>query len=162
MSQPDIQQFFQLYQTYRYHDQRDYYKRRRAEYNKAYTQATWISISLMGLTALAGGLASVGDISSWLKLLCLLLAALLPVLSTTIAAYNALYGFEQQSKLYQDTINALLRAHVFAPHFSLEAASDETEARQDVNKYVQEVEEIFLVEQGQWGQLAKTLKPHEA
>jgi len=116
----------------------------------------------MGLTALAGGLASVGDIPSWLKLLCLVLAALLPVLSTTIAAYNTLYGFEQQAKLYQDTINALLRAHVFAPHFSTEAASGETEARQDVNRYVQEVEEIFLVEQGQWGQLAKTLKPHEA
>jgi SMODS and SLOG-associating 2TM effector domain 1 len=162
MSKPDVQQFFQLYQTYRYHDQREYYKRRHVEYEKAYNQATWISISLMGLTALAGGLASVSDISSWLKVLCLLLAALLPVLSTTIAAYNTLYGFEQQAKLYQDTVNALLRAHVSAPHFSSKTESDEIEARQDVNRYVQEVEGIFLVEQGQWGQLAKNLKPHEA
>src|SRR5205085_11757192 len=116
-------------------------------------QAIFISIGLVFLAAIAGALESV-DIT-WLKLTCLLLAAICPLLSTAFAAYNTLYAFEQQAKLYQDTINNLQRARVLIPN-----ATDPDFAAK-VDNYVQQVENVFLTEQGQWGQLAKKMKPTE-
>ena len=68
-----------------------------------------------------------------------------------------MYGFEQQAKLYQDTINNLKKARVREPQLDLSDAS-----AQQVNEYIQEIENVLLVEQGQWGQLARELKPSEA
>ncbi len=150
-------QFFQLYNKYRYEDQRKFYDGRRDEFEKAQTQAIWISIGSMFLAAVVGVIEQFNI--PWLKLTCLLLAAIFPVLSTTIAAYSTLYGFEQQAKLYQDTINALLQAHAFSP--DLRSGLSKTEFAQALDKYVHEVEQVFLIEQGQWGQLAKKMKRPE-
>ncbi len=157
MNQRDGQQFLKLYQIYRYENQLNFYGSRRREFTKAQTQAITISIGLIFLAALAGALASI-DIP-WLKLTCLLAAAICPLLATALAAYNALYAFEQQAKLYQDTINNLLPARAFAP--DVKQGLSDAEFAEQLNKYVQEVENIFLVEQGQWGQLAKRMRPPE-
>ena len=157
MNQRDDQQFLKLYQIYRYENQLGFYRSRRGEFTKAQTQAITISIGLIFLAALAGAIASI-DIP-WLKLTCLLAAAICPLLSTALAAYNALYAFEQQAKLYQDTINNLLQARVFAP--DVKQGLSDVEFAEQLNKYVPEVENIFLVEQGQWGQLAKKMTPPE-
>ncbi len=157
MSQRDDQQFHKLYQIYRYEDQFNFYKARRVEFTKAQTQAITISIVLILLAAVAGGLESINV--PWLKLTCLLVAAIFPLLSTALAAYSVLYAFEQQAKLYQDTSNNLLLAQALAPNVK-QGLSDDGFTEQ-LGKYVDEVEKIFLVEQGQWGQLAKKMKPPE-
>jgi SMODS and SLOG-associating 2TM effector domain 1 len=156
MSQRDDKQFLALYTTYRYEDQLKFYKVRHEEFEVANTQAVTISIVLIFLTALTAGVASSTNVT-WLKLTCLLIAAISPILSSALAGYSALYGFEQQAKLYQDTINNLRKARVREPQLDLSEAS-----AQQVNEYIQEIENVLLVEQGQWGQLARELKPSEA
>jgi len=157
MSQRDDRQFLELYHKHRYEHQLDFYKKRQGEFTKAQTQAIVISIGLMFLVFLAGAFESV-DVP-WLKLTSLLAAAICPVFSTAFAAYSALYAFEQQAKLYQDTIINLQRARVLLP--DVKQGQSEVPFGAQLDKYVQEVENIFLVEQGQWGQLAKKMKPSE-
>ena len=159
MSQHNAHQFFDLYQKYRYEAQSNFYNGRRAEFEKARIQAIWFTSILMGLTALAAGLAPINGIPSWLKLSFLLMAAILPIVATTITAYSTLYGFEQQAKLYQDTINALLEAYLLSPDPAVKPGLSETEFTELLDKYVEKVETVFHVEQGQWGQLATKMKP---
>ena len=158
MSQRNDQQFFELYQSERFEDQLGYYKRTREEFTKAQTEAVIGSIIMIFLAGAAGIAASSVSIH-WLKLLFLLLAAIFPIFSTALAAYSALYGFEQQSKLYQDTINNLLHARALAPVPQQNLPEDEF--TRQLNVYVQEVEKTFQREQGQWGQLAERMKPSE-
>jgi hypothetical protein len=158
MNQREDQQFLELYRIERFEYQLEYYRRTREEFERAKTEAVIGSILLLFLAGTAGIAASSVDLH-WLKLVLLLLAAIFPIFSTALAAYSALYGFEQQAKLYQDTINNLLRARALAP--VPEQNLTETEFARQVNDYVQEVEKTFQKEQGQWGQLAEHLKPPE-
>jgi SMODS and SLOG-associating 2TM effector domain 1 len=158
MSQRDDKQFLELYRVERFEDQLGYYKRTREEFDSAKTEAIIGSILLIFLSGAAGIAAATVDIH-WMKLLFLLLAAIFPIFSTALAAYNTLYGFEQQAKLYQDTINNLLHARALAPVPEQNLTEDEFTYR--VNDFVQEVENTFQKEQGQWGQLAEHFKPSE-
>jgi hypothetical protein len=156
MNQRDDRQFLALYTKYRYEDQLQFYEVRHKEFEVANTQAATISIVLIFLTALTAGVASSTNLP-WLKLTCLLIAAISPILSSALAGYSALYGFEQQAKLYQDTINNLKNIRIREPQLDFSEASS-----QQVDNYIQEIENVLLVEQGQWGQLARELKPAEA
>jgi len=158
MSQRDDKQFFELYQAERFEDQLGYYKRTREEFERAKTEAVIGSILLIFLAGAAGIAASSVGLH-WLKVLFLLFAAIFPIFSTALAAYSALYGFEQQAKLYQDTINNLLRARALAPIPGQNLT--EAEFTRLLNDYVQEVEKTFQKEQGQWGQLAEHMRPAE-
>ena len=155
-----MHEFFLLYQKHRFEHQIDFYTRRVKEFEQARTQAIWISIILLGLTFLTGSIGSFNNIPFWLKLSCQLAAAIFPVLSTVIAAYTSLYGFEQQAKLYHDGIDNLVDAKDDLEPTVL-ASLDEKHFAQRVNKYVEDVEKVFHDEQGQWGQLAKKFKPQD-
>lgn len=150
-------QFLELYRKHRYEDQLNFYKQHNREFAKAQIQAIFISIGLMSIVFLAGALEQVEV--PWLKLTCLLAAAICPILSTAFAAYGTLYAFEQQAKLYQDTLNNLQRARVLLA--DLEQGPNDDDFAVRLSDYVQTVENIFLAEQGQWGQLAKKMKPAE-
>jgi hypothetical protein len=158
MNQRDDKQFFELYKAERFEDQLGYYGRTQEEFNRAKTEAVLGSIILIFLAGAAGIAASLVSLH-WLKVLFLVLAAIFPIFSAALAAYSALYGFEQQSKLYQDTINNLLRVRALAP--VPEQNLPEDEFTRQLNDYVQEVEKTFQREQGQWGQLAEHMKPPE-
>jgi hypothetical protein len=86
------------------------------------------------------------------------LAVSLPAISAALTAYNGLYSFESQSKLYRDALNALGEAEAIG--YDAEQATD-TEAEAEITAYVNQVEEIFRKEQGQWGQLISEIKPVE-
>lgn len=158
MSQRDDKQFFELYQAERFEDQLGWYKRTQKDFDRAKTEAVIGSITLLFLAGAAGLVASLTTLP-WLKLLFLLVAAISPIFSTALAAYNTLYGFEHQAKLYQDTVNNLLHAHALSP--IVEPNLTETEFARQLDEYVQEVEKTFQKEQGQWGQLAEHMKPPE-
>lgn len=155
MKQPDAQQFLQIYQIYRHKNQLDFYTKREEEFAHAQHQTTWLSIGLFLCAALAGALGGVPV--NWLQSICLLLAAICPVLSTMLTGYNALYAFEQQAKIYRDARQNLETLFTQMPDF--QPGQDELEFGKHVEKYVLETEIILSEERGYWGQLARNMKP---
>ena len=153
----ETEQFLELYKRYRYEDQSKFYLSRQKEFARSQKQAFLISIGLIFLAALAAALEAIP--LPWLRETCLLAAAICPVLSTALAGYNALYAFEQQAKIYQDAFHNLQRARTHFP--VMQEDQSEADFAQQVSAYVQEVENILRVEQGQWGQLAKSMRPPE-
>jgi hypothetical protein len=86
-----------------------------------------------------------------------ILAVAFPTLSTALSAYNAVYSFERQGKIYGDAADALLRARADSPDLKppLNDAAFE-------KALVEQVEQILRNEQAQWGQLIGEIKPAEA
>jgi hypothetical protein len=80
-----------------------------------------------------------------------------PSCSTALAAYNGLYAFERQAKLYGDAANALLRARADSPEVKL--PMEDAAFADAVSAHVQQVEQILSGEQAQWGQLIGEIKP---
>jgi len=155
MSQSTDQQFLELYQKHRYEDQINFYQKRERAFTAAQKQATFISTSLMLLTALAGALEAIEV--PWLRLVFMFIAAIAPVFYTSFTSYNALYAFEQQAKLYRDTLTKLQYTRVLIPDVTQGAS--EREFTNQLNKYIDEVERVLLVEQEQWEELATRMKP---
>lgn len=151
-------EFLSFYQHYRYNEQMGWYRGRVTEFKKAQTQARKGGIGLMVIVTLASGLASFSP-GSLLRPISLIIAAICLILYTALAAYTALYAFEQQAKLYEDTTYTLAEAHTTSPDLQ-EGLSEEDFAEQ-LHEYVDKVENTYLVEQGQWGQLAERMKPPE-
>jgi hypothetical protein len=152
MTQPEIESFLQLYGRYRYNPQLDFYVSRKREFRRARDQALWISIGLIFFAALAGALETITV--PWFNLLCLLIAAICPVLSSALTGYNALYAFEQQAKIYGDALVNLqkIQARLGNPRSDADLSAY-------VIQYVQAIEETLQNERGQWGQLAHNMKP---
>lgn len=154
---PDAERFFRLYQRYRFEDQYTFYSSRRQAFTRAQNRTFSLSLGLIFLAALAGSLETLSW--PWLKLVCLLTAVICPILSTALTGYNALFAFERQAKLYQDALSNLQKARVYLP--VLQPGLSEADFTQQLNTYVQEVEKVLQTEQGQWGQMAKNMKPPE-
>ena len=142
-------QFLNLYRKYRYEDQQRYYESRLPELEAARNQVITLNIAFIVAAAVAAVLASVSA-GEW-KLFWAVLAVIFPVLATALSAYEGLYAFERQAKLYRDAVDALYRARVAAP--DLKPGLTEADYHDALNAYVNEVESIFRREQGQWGQL---------
>src|SRR5262245_21519177 len=106
-------QFLGLYRACRLEHQRAFYESRRMEFEAARDQSVWLTSFLMILTAAASALATAG--AGGLKVLWSILAIGFPALATALSAYNGLYAFERQAKLYGDAANALLRARAVGP-----------------------------------------------
>jgi hypothetical protein len=81
------------------------------------------------------------------KLVWAILAAVLPAITTALAAYEGLYAFARVSKLYADAARNLRLLE--APRL---AGTAEDQAA--ITAYVAQVEEIFRRERSQWGQLS--------
>ena len=156
MSERD-ERFLYLYQKYRREDQENFYEDRQAEFEAARNEVITLNVLIMGLAAVASFLASIN--AGGLKPLWAVLAVIFPGLSTALSAYDGLYAFERQAKLYRDAANAVHRARADAP--DLKQGLTETDYRRTLSAYVNEVESIFRQEQGQWGQLINEIKPAE-
>ena len=137
-------QFVEVYRHARVEDQRKYYVRTADEFEAARRQLLLTSSLVFGASAAVGLIAGL-DVPG--KLVWAILAAVLPVLTTALAAYEGLYGFARVSKLYRDAARNLRL--IEAP--TLSHSADEPEA---IAAFVAQVEEIFEHERGQWGQLA--------
>jgi len=151
------EQFLALYQQYRFEDQRGWYERRQAESEAAYGQVITLTGLLMVLAGTAAALAS-ADVGG-LKTLWAVLAVVFPAVSTALSAYNGLYAFERQAKLYRDAANMMLRTRAGAPDLKPEIT--QAGYRRALSAYVNKVEGILRTEQGQWGQLISESAPTE-
>ena len=151
------QQFLALYQKHRFQDQRTFYDSRRREFETAHDEVLWLTTVFMVLTAAAAALASAN--LGGLRALWSILAVAFPAVSTALSAYNALYAFERQAKIYGDAANSLLRARADSP--DLKPPMDDSAFQQALTAHVEQIERILGNEQAQWGQLIGEIKPVE-
>ncbi len=140
-----------LYRAARVDDQLDYYGRTSAEYDRAGAQSVALAAVLLSLTTLAGTLAGL-EISG--KMGWAIAAAVIPAVSTALAAYDLVFGFERVSKLYADAIRSLHR--IEEP--DLAGIDDEAAAAEQVASYAGAVEAVLRKEQAQWGQLTAEIE----
>jgi SMODS and SLOG-associating 2TM effector domain 1 len=145
-----------LYQQHRFEDQLRFYRDRRELFDRAAGQAAVVLAVLLGLSAAVSALA--GASTSHTRLWAAL-AAILPAITTALAAYGALYAFEQQSKLYGDASRALVAVQRELP--DLARLPDDQARAAAVRDYVEKVESVFKKEQGQWGQLTSSIEIRE-
>jgi hypothetical protein len=100
----------------------------------------------------------------WPRWVWAVLGVFFPALSTALTAYNSLFGFEQQSKLYRDASHALRRVeadiHGLQPR-ELQPGADDSDYLLRLERYVKQVEEILRKEQGQWGQMSSEVRTVE-
>jgi hypothetical protein len=143
----DLQkQFLALYRACRHKDQAGFYRMRSEEFEKARNQAIYLTAVLMALTATTSLTAAELFGPKWAAVL----SVFLPALAAAITAYNSLYSFETQSKLYLDALNALGETEETG-YDAEQTAGAEAEVK--IAAYVDQVEGILRKEQSQWGQL---------
>jgi hypothetical protein len=143
------QQFVEVYRQARIEDQRGYYERRANSFQAAHRQLLLTSAVVFGMAAAVGLIAGL-DVPG--KLVWAILAAIVPAVTTVIAAYEGLYAFERIAKLYRDAARNLRRVET-------PILSDAVDEHAAIAQYVTEVEQIFTNERGQWGQLAVEAPP---
>jgi hypothetical protein len=148
------EQFLDLYRDGRVRDQLDYYDARVAEYERAHGQVVTISAALAALAGVAGALAAADAFGQ--RPLWAALGVALPALATACTAYDALYAFQHQARLFQDAAELLDGARAAEPD-PAEAADDQARSG-----YVATVEGILVTESGHWRQLISDLKLPEA
>jgi SMODS and SLOG-associating 2TM effector domain 1 len=136
------EQFRALYKELRIADQQIYYSDRTEEYKRAHGQVIIVRYVLL-ITAAAAGLG--GQLTTGTGRAGLgVVAALLAALAGALTAFEALIGFPQLSKLYNDAALNLAEAEI-----DWDAARPDG----DLTGQVDRVERIFRLENGQWGQL---------
>jgi len=146
-----LEQFLEVYREARVDDQRRYYEQRAKTYQAAHSQVLLLSSIVFGASSAIGLLAGL-DVSG--NRVWAILAALLPAVTTMLAAYEGLYAFQRLAKLFRDAgRNARL---IQSP--TLAGGDDDRAA---VAKYVADVEQVFTTERGQWGQLAMDVQPEQ-
>ena len=100
-------EFLRFYEEHRIKDQLGFYTRRLEQFDRATGQGLFLSATILGFASGAGALAgtTLGWANGWAAV-----AAILSAASTALAAYIALYAFEQQSKIYGDAVRAVRAA----------------------------------------------------
>ena len=143
----------EFYQASRIDDQLRFYSSRREQFDQATGQGLAISAVFLGLTSAAAALAgtALGSAHVWAAL-----AAILPAMSTALAAYVALYAFEQQSKVYGDAERAVRAVSRTMP--DPEAAHDGRTPEENIADMVTRVEGTLRGEHAQWGQLTSQVQ----
>ncbi len=141
-------QLLAFYQRHRIDDQLAFYGSRKGQFDRAADQALAISAMLLGFSSAVGALA--GTDIAWTAVWSAL-ATVFPAVSTALAGYNALYAFEQQSKIYGDAIRAVHAAS--RPRPDPDSVQGGSSGEQSVAELVKRVESALRKEQAQWGQL---------
>ncbi|MEW9552299.1 SLATT domain-containing protein [Nonomuraea sp. NPDC050783] len=135
-------EFRELYSRLRIADQRGYYEERSREYGAAHHQVIVLRNLLLfaaALAGLAGQFTTAGG-----RAACGVVAAFLAALAAAVTAFESLIGFAKLQKLYADAAMGLAAAAI---------AWDSAPPHADMSAEVERVEQIFRVENGQWGQL---------
>jgi SMODS and SLOG-associating 2TM effector domain 1 len=134
--------FRALYRDLRIADQERYYKDRSTEYDLAHRQAIIFRNVFLIAAALAG--VSAQFTSGIGRAGCGVAAALLAALASAVTAFDALIGFPQLQKLYDDA----------ALNLAVAAVDWDSAGTGDKRAGIERVEKIMRSENGQWGQLA--------
>jgi hypothetical protein len=126
-------------------DQRRFYADRCGEYAAAHRQASTARDVLLVLAATAGFVGQLLDGTGRAGLS--VVAAALAALAAALTAFETLIGFEQHHKLFTDAEASVAAA--------LERWDSTPSGGSDAD--VDQIEQIFLAENGQWGQLVRSI-----
>ncbi len=135
-------EFQALYHALRIEDQKKYYDDRRKEYEAAHRQTVVLRNALLLLAALASVAGQFTDPT--LRGALAVIAAVLGALAVAVTGFEALIGFPHLTKLYTDAARNLAEAEI-----DWTTRAPDADLEHDVDR----VEEIFISEIGQWGQL---------
>ena len=139
---------------YRVDDQLRFYANRRDQFDRATGQGLAVSATLLGLSSAVSALA--GTTAGWTTIWTAS-SAILPTVSTALAAYLAMYAFGQQSKLYGERLVRAVRAAARSvPEPDLPQGGRSPEV--NIADYVEKVEGAFRAENAQWGQLTSQIQ----
>ena len=146
-------EFLRFYEKHRIKDQLGFYTRRLEQFDRATGQGLFLSATILGFASGAGALAgtTLGWANGWAAV-----AAILSAGSTALAAYTALYAFEQQSKIYSDAVRAVRAAA--RPMPDPDVAPDGRLPEQVVAELAKRVEQALRQEQSQWGQITSQIQ----
>ena len=146
MSDARDAQFRSLYKELRIADQEHFYSDRSEEYEQAHRQAITVRNILLILAAVAGVVAQA--VSGTSRASLGVVAAVLAALAGALTGFEALIGFAQLHKLYNDASLNLAKVAL---------DWDAAEPGSGLSAGIEGVEKIFQTENGQWGRLA--IKP---
>jgi hypothetical protein len=146
---PEQEQFLKLYLKARHEHQDVYYSVRAEEYESAHNQAV-LATTILTILALVASVLAASNVAG-LQAYWGIAGVIFPALATAFIAYDSLYAFERQSKLFNDSAQALGIAYGDNP-LNLKTLKAEKYPAV-ISDYVNEVESIFKAEQGQWSQL---------
>src|SRR5215207_798514 len=145
-------EFLEFYEKHRRESQLTFYRNRLDTYERAHRQAVTLTSLVLFLSSVVS-ILSAADVQASLgrgiHLHWSVWAAVLPAAATAIAAFSAIYAFQEHAKLYRDADHALTAVRADAPD-ACEGCPSLPEV--SAAEYVRKVEAIFLREQGQWGQ----------
>jgi len=141
-----MKQFRSLYRKYRVDDQRRFYEARSREYARAHDQGIAVRNALLLLAAVAGVAAQLPEAN---RPALGVAATLFAGLAGAVTAFEALIGFEQLRKLYDDAALGLAEAEL--DWDAEELAGDP--GPEDLARDIRRVERVLRAENGQWGQL---------
>ncbi|MEW6253709.1 MAG: hypothetical protein AB1716_23940, partial [Planctomycetota bacterium] len=92
----------QLYIQQRINLQDGFYRRRIAEFTFNSDKMLWVSAGLMGISTVISSYSVIAD-----KAFFAFVTALLPAFAAAVSAFRALYQWQRQASIYEDTWLAL-------------------------------------------------------
>jgi hypothetical protein len=135
----------ELYLQQRIEYQDGYYQRRIAEFSFNADKMLWVSAALMGFSTILSSYSVLSD-----KAVYALITALLPAFAAAVSAFRALYQWQRQAAVYEDSWLALQQARLAMPDADFLRPGDYARYFPHL---VQRTEEILRAEASQWGQV---------
>lgn len=135
----------EVYQQQRIEFQDEYYRRRIAEFTFNSDRMLWISAALMGFSTVISSYSVVSKHPVFA-----FITALLPAFATAVAAFRALYQWQRQATIYEDSWLALQQARLAMPDEDFLKPGDYA---QHFPELVLQTETVLRSEASQWGQM---------
>ena len=135
----------QLYIQQRINMQDSFYRRRIAEFTFNSDKMLWVSAGLMGISTVISSYSVIAD-----KAFFAFVTALLPTCAAAVSAFRALYQWQRQATIYEDTWLALQQARLAMPDEDYLGPGDYVRY---FPQLVYQTEEVLRSEASQWGQM---------
>ena len=139
----------QIYSQQRVDYQDDYYEKRIREFSFNSDVMLWISAGLMGVSTIISSYSVVSDQPFYA-----FITTLLPAFAAAVSAFRALYQWQRQASLYEDSWLALQQARLAMP-------DEDFLEPGDYSRYfpllVLQTEDVLRNEASQWGQLERVV-----
>lgn len=135
----------QLYIQQRINMQDGFYRRRIAEFTFNSDKMLWVSAGLMGISTVISSYSVIAD-----KAFFAFITALLPAFAAAVSAFRALYQWQRQATIYEDTWLALQQARLAMPDEDYLQPGDYIRY---FPQLVYQTEEVLRSEASQWGQM---------
>lgn len=143
-TEDEAQMRIELYSQQRVNYQDSFYRRRIAEFTFNSEKMLWASAFLMGISSVISTYSVLSN-----QAFFAFVTALLPAFATAISAFRALYQWQRQATVYEDSWLALQRARLAIPDEDFLQVGDYARFFPEL---VLQTETVLRAEASQWGQ----------